>query len=247
MTTRELVGSVAALWRFPVKSMMGEQIDSAQLTDKGIPGDRAYALIDTATGRPASAKKFPELFTCRAAFVEPPQAGKHIPPVQISLPDGTSITSNSRDVNRVLSSHLGRDFVLSQAPADPYFDAYPVSVLTNSTLNRLNEARRESRFDARRFRMNLILDTGQPGFIENDWLGLEIHIGDQICLKVVKRDSRCVMTTLPQDDLPHDPDILKTLVQYNRILDGDGLYPCAGVYAVVVTTGMIRTGDRVTH
>jgi len=242
----ELVGSVAALWRFPVKSMMGERLDAAEVTNQGIVGDRAYALIETATGRPASAKTFPELFGCRAALVEPPQQGGAIPPVRISLPDGVSVMSDSPDASRILSDHFGRDVVLSQAPTDPYFDAYPITVLTTSTLNGLNEARPESRFDARRFRMNLILDTNQPGFIENDWPGKELRVGDEIRLTVVKRDSRCVMTTLAQDDLPHDPEILRTLVRHNRILHGDGLYPCAGVYAVVDSAGMIRIGDHAT-
>ena len=225
--------------------MMGESLDAAEMTERGIVGDRAYALIDIATGRAASAKQFPELFGCRAAFVEPPRKRAPVPPVQIVLPGGVLVRSDSQNVNQIVSQHLGREFVLSQAPIDPYFDAYPVSVLTTSTLNVLSEARPESRFDARRFRMNVILDTAEPGFIENDWPGLELRIGDEIRLKVIKRDSRCVMTTLPQDDLPYDPEILKTLARHNRILDGDGLYPCAGVYAEVLASGTIAKGDRI--
>ena len=78
MATNEIVGSVAGLWRFPVKSMKGERIEQAELTERGLVGDRAYALIDTDTGKVVSAKSvrlFPGLLGCQAAFVEPPQAG----------------------------------------------------------------------------------------------------------------------------------------------------------------------------
>lgn len=82
MTVKELVGSVAGLWRFPVKSMLGEQLEAVELTGRGLLGDRAYALIDSETGkvvRAKSVKLFPDLLGCRAAFVEPPQSGPRAP------------------------------------------------------------------------------------------------------------------------------------------------------------------------
>ena len=83
MTTTSAVGAVASLWRFPVKSMGGERIEEVELTETGFVGDRAYALIDVATGRVVSAKSvkhFPGLLDCQAAFVAPPQAGQEPPP-----------------------------------------------------------------------------------------------------------------------------------------------------------------------
>ena len=94
------VGSVAELWRFPVKSMKGEQLQEVTATERGVLGDRAYALIDTETGKVASAKSvrlFPDLLACRAAFVEPPRAEREVPPVRIDLPNGRSVTSDSSD------------------------------------------------------------------------------------------------------------------------------------------------------
>ena len=290
----ETVGSVAELWRFPVKSMKGEQLREVTITERGVLGDRAYALIDTATGKVASAKSvklFPDLLACRAAFVEAPRAKREVPPVRIDLPNGRSVTSDSRDVDGALSAYFRRDVTLARvAPddftidqyhpdvegADPggnrdtvvaqklgsalfavlgmespvpvgsFFDVFPLSVLTTSTLAQLGEVRPQSRFDQRRFRMNVIVETERPGFVENDWVGHELGFGGGARLNVALLDPRCVMTTLAQDGLPKDTDVLRTLVGHNRVQVGDlGQFPCAGVYAVVTGAGTVRIGDRV--
>ena len=294
MATSEIVGSVAELWRFPVKSMRGEWLEQAELTERGLVGDRAYALIDVDTGKVVSAKSvrlFPDLFSCQAAFVEPPRSGREVPPVRIALPDGTSVTSDSSDVDLVLSAWFSRDVTLAQAapddftidqyhpdiedvdpaghrdtvveqklgsaffaeaglaspvPVGSFFDLFPMSVLTTSTLEQLDQLRPESRFDNRRFRMNLIVGTTEAGFIENDWIGHDLTIGDAVRLNVALADPRCVMTTLAQDELPRDTEVLRTLTQHNRLQVGDaGQFPCVGVYAVVESPGTMRTGDPV--
>jgi uncharacterized protein YcbX len=131
-------------------------------------------------------------------------------------------------------------------PADSLLDAFPVSLITTSTLFRLCDLQPGSRFDPRRFRMNLVLCTREPGFLENGWVGRALGVGDGLRLGVTMLDPRCVMTTLPQDDLPQDAEILRTLTQHNRHQVADlGRLPCAGVYAVVTTPGTIRVGDRV--
>ena len=94
--------------------------------------------------------------------------------------------------------------------------------------------------------MNVIIKTERPGFVENDWVGHGLGLGDGTLLNVALLDPRCVMTTLAQDDLPQDTDILRTLVHHNRVQVGDlGRFPCAGVYAVVAAPGRVRIGDRV--
>jgi uncharacterized protein YcbX len=294
MTVKDLVGSVAGLWRFPVKSMLGEQLEEAELTARGLLGDRAYALIDSETGKVVSAKSvklFPNLFGCRAAFVERPQSGRELPPARITLPNGTSVTSDSSEVDNVLSAYFRRDVRLAQAapddftidqyhpdvedlnpeghrdtvieqklgsaffaeagmespvPVGSFFDLFPITVLTTSTLKQLNALRPESTFDQRRFRMNIIIDTKGDGFVENDWVNHELNLGDEIRLKIALPDPRCVMTTLAQEELPRDTDVLRTLVRHNRVQVGAaGQFPCAGVYAVVEAPGIMRLRDRV--
>ena len=294
MANSEVVGSLAKLWRFPVKSMKGEQLEQVALTERGLLGDRAFALIDTDTGKVVSAKSvrlFPDLLGCQAEFTEPPQASRELPPVRIVLPNGTSVMSDSGDIDRVLSEHFKRgvtlarsapdDFTIDQyhpdledldpaghrdtvveqklgsaffaeaglaspVPVGSFFDLFPVTVLTTSTLEQLSGLRPESRFDQRRFRMNVIVDTRKTGFVENDWIEQELSIGDAVRLRVALPDPRCVMTTLAQGDLPQDADVLRTLTRHNMVQVGDaGQFPCAGVYAVVESAGTLQVGDRV--
>jgi uncharacterized protein len=105
------IGAVLSLWRYPVKSMMGEELHTTQVGDYGLLGDRAYALLDRADGKVATAKnprKWPHLFAFRATFAESPGSGAQWPPVRITLPDGTVITSEHNDLNQVLSQAFNR-------------------------------------------------------------------------------------------------------------------------------------------
>lgn len=271
--------SVEAIWRYPVKSMLGERIDSTRVESRGLLGDRAYALVDAVTGKIASAKnprKWGRLFECSAHFVTEPVAGATPPPAEIILPGGSLVRSDARDVRVVLSHVLERDVELRAAPpATPqieeywpdvdglahratttetgiavlapgtFFDAAPVHIVTTATLARLGQLY-EGRFDAARFRPNLVIDCGdQHGFPENDWLGKTLAIGE-LRLRTIIAAPRCVMTTLPQGDLPADVGILRTVAEHNRVeVPTLGQRPCVGVYAVVTQPGDIRRGDRV--
>ncbi len=294
MSSSEPIGTIRALWRFPVKSMLGEELDAVELSEGGVIGDRGYAVRDRETGKVASAKHpklWPNLFACRAAFVEPPRAGDELAPARIELGDGTSVMSDAADVDAVLSRFFGRDVELARAaqngytidqyhpdeenydpeghrdevvevglgaaffnerglpsavPEGSFFDLFPFSVLTTSTLDQLGELEPQSRFDARRFRMNVIVDTSERGFVENEWVGHTLAIGDDnVRLGVALPDPRCVMPSLAQEDLPRDPRILKALARHNRIDVAGARYPCAGVYAVAEATGTIHKGDHI--
>jgi len=110
-TTQVEIGSVVSLWRHPVKSMMGEELNASEVTERGLLGDRAYALLDGSDGKVASAKnprKWPNLFDFRAALVEPPRISANLPPVRITLPGGTMVSSQQSDLNEILSTALNR-------------------------------------------------------------------------------------------------------------------------------------------
>src|SRR5438045_2058168 len=105
------LGTIESLWRFPVKSFKGEKLDQIEFENQGILGDRAYALTDKETQKIVSAKNtrlFPLLLNCSAAYLYPPQIGAETPPVQICLADGTTVASNSENVDEVLSAFFGR-------------------------------------------------------------------------------------------------------------------------------------------
>jgi MOSC domain-containing protein len=117
-TTQTDVGSVASLWQYPVKSMMGEELNATEVTERGLLGDRAYALVDSSDGKVATAKnprKWPRLFDFRATFIEPARVAAKVPPVRIALPDGTTVTSDQGDLNQILSKALSREVTLGAA------------------------------------------------------------------------------------------------------------------------------------
>src|SRR5438552_8850402 len=112
------LGSVVSLWRYPVKSMMGEELNAAEVTERGLLGDRAYALIDSADGKAATAKnprKWPHLFDFRASLIDPARVGTKVAPVQIALPDAATVTSDQGDLNQIPSKALNREVTLCAA------------------------------------------------------------------------------------------------------------------------------------
>src|SRR5438552_3518646 len=124
-------------------------------------------------------------------------------------------------------------------PAGTFFDCATVHVLTTNTLDRLRELYPEGRFEVRRFRPNVVLevDGGAKDFVENNWVVHTLVLGDAVRLRITGHCPRCVMTTLPQSDLPKDPGILRTAAQHNQVN--------VGVYASVVHGGVVRRGDAV--
>ncbi|MBX9791895.1 MAG: MOSC domain-containing protein [Pirellulales bacterium] len=265
-SSNTLLGTVAAIWRYPVKSMAGEQLDAVEIGSAGLLGDRGRALREVATGAIVCAKnprKWATLLDCRATYSAPPNAARPVPPVVITLPDGTRISSDSPDAPRQLSRYFGREVALHGAPAegqqiemmlpnDPteqvlevpippegFFDLAAVHLLTTASVQALAAAAPASRFDIRRFRPNLVIETpaGRVGFVENDWIGRTLWIGDDVELAIFRPCGRCIMTTVPQGDLPKDVGVLRAIAERN-----DANF---GVYATVVTPGRVERGARV--
>ncbi|MBL1102459.1 MOSC domain-containing protein [Streptomyces coffeae] len=251
-------------------------MNASEVTERGLVGDRRFAVVDPATGKVAGAKnphRWGNLFEFRAAYVDPPLAGGQLPAVRLTLPDGTIVTSAQPDVARLLSEALGREVTVATAQGDDessrataeeywpdmagldhrdtvtewdlpmgtFFDLAVMHLLltTTATIERLRALYPEGRFEARRFRPNIIVATRpEPqGFVENDWVGHTAAIGEEVRLRIIGPRPRCVMITLPQGTLPRDQGILRTVAQYNQVN--------LGVYADVITGGTIRRGDHV--
>jgi len=189
------------------------------------------------------------------------------PPVHITLLDGTIVNSEQPDVSHIFSEVLKREVKLSALPdvgtvtAEEYwpdiegldhrdtvtdfslpegtfFDCALVHLLTTATLDRLRVLYPQGRFEVRRFRPNIVVETANDkDFVENAWIGQMLALGDAVRLSITGPCPRCVMTTLPQGDLPRDTGILRTAAQHNRAN--------VGVYASVVQGGKVRRGDSV--
>ncbi len=261
-------GRVVSLLRYPVKSMLGEELNSVWITPRGLLGDRAFAVMSMEDGKVVSAKnpkKWPRMFEFRATYVDTPCPERPIPPVRITLPDGTVTSSTAGDVDRVLSRGLERDVKLAAAapeqprleeywpdmeeldhrdtvtdeamPAGTFFDCAAIHLLTTATLGTLQKACPDGRFEVRRFRPNLVIELqdSATGFAESAWVNHEVAIGEEVQLRISGPCPRCVMTTLAQSDLPADSRILRIATQQNKAH--------VGVYASVLHEGLIRRGD----
>ncbi len=277
------VGAIAEIWRYPVKSMVGERLDSTDLGARGLPGDRAWAVRDEVRGGIRGGKVIAALMRLSAAYPSAP-AGEGSSPAVITLPDGSTCRTSDPDVNERLSRALDHavslwpllprdaldhyrrgeptnpDFeqemraIFGRAPDEPlpdlsafppeifefesplgtYFDAFPLLLMSTSSLRVMQSRHPESRFDVRRFRPNLLVDTSGDGFPETAWAGRRLRIGAAE-LRLTLSCPRCVMTTHGFADLPKDPGVMRALVKET----GGEL----GVYATVEVPGTVRRGD----
>lgn len=261
----EIVGRVASIWRYPVKSMLGEEIAEASFSTRGMAGDRAYALLDEA-GRVVSAKnarKWPELFFLRATYPVAPEAEGPLRPARIEGVGGFSCQTNDADFDSKISDRLrsavrlsavppesprieycpddsaGSDAMEVPLPDGSFFDLAPVHFITTATLEAFAGERPKSQFDPRRFRPNLVIEStaGAHGFVEEGWIGRVLRIGNSVRMRVLSPCPRCIMTTLAQEGIAKDAEVLRTIVQANQ---GN-----AGVYVAVIQPGVIRRGNEV--
>ncbi|WP_019349208.1 MOSC domain-containing protein [Mycolicibacterium conceptionense] len=260
---------VGSLYRYPVKSMLGESLDSLFVNAGGVDGDRTYALIDASSGRVASAKQarlWRGLLSC-SAVTETRR-------VRIHLPDGRTTTTDGDDVDDLLSQFAGRpvrlidsrpagasieradpDQVLEQGveaevdapilelalatPGNSFTDLAPLHAITTATLERIG-------VEAARYRPNLVIATppGYPPYAENEWTDEILSVGGTR-LRAMGPTPRCIIPTLEHGHLPRAPHALRTPAAENRVeAFGLGPLPCAGTYLQVVTEGTVRVGDR---
>ena len=284
--TATVVGIVSDLRRYPVKSMLGEQLHTAAITDTGVAGDRTYALVDDSTGKVISVKR-PKLWGRMFEL----RASTDSNAVRISFPDGATFAIDDPELTNRLSNFFGRSVSVATAPppdaayeeawvgelkqdARPYldtptelvdgeefidggafmrvnknfFDFAPLHVVTTASTRELAEHAPKSSFEPRRFRPNIVVDTGEHRFVESAWQGQRMSIGG-VELKVGIPVPRCVMTTLAQDGLPADRNVLRTISKYSALdfLGTGTRYPCLGIYAEVSNGGgKIALGDEVT-
>ena len=282
---------VAALYRYPVKAMLGESLHNAVLTDRGVAGDRAFVVVDRSDGKIATGKhprKWGRLLELAATYDDGPGS-----PVWITFPDGTQIRSDGA-IDAALTTFLGRDVTLTSAPPEgaviegiwpraieglapfevlesmaggikegdddvaqiplsflappgTFFDVTTLHVLTTSTLDQLAALEPEADFDVRRYRPNVLVESDDEGFVENDWPGHTLSFGADAQAAVNMPTMRCVMTTLARAGMAQDRGSLQAIARHNRLdIEGMGTWACAGVYASVTAAGSVALGDDVT-
>ena len=225
-------GVVSALWRYPVKSMLGEECAEVELEARGVRGDRRFAVCsddgNLGTAKPNSRRFRPiaGLFSLRARY-----AGEW---PEITFPDGRCLRGDDPKIDDALSAALQLPVTLVREGGTPHFDDSPVHLVSSASLDWLRARLPESRVDARRFRPNITIATDQS---EISWVGKTLQIGEAVTLRVTAPTGRCGMTVAAQADLPFDPKILRCIAQEA----GEDF----GVYAEVLHPGRISCGDTV--
>lgn len=230
---KDHAGTVTELWRYPVKSMLGQRHDELLIQARGVVGDRLYAVRD-GNGKFGSGKntrrfrRIDGLFDFRARYQD------DIP--LITLPDGREVRGDDVDVHHQLQLALNRtDVTLAREDEISHFDQAPLHLVTDASLAWLATAVPETAVDARRLRPNLVIDTGsKPCLLEDTWVGRTARIGDEVIVAFTHRTERCVMVNNAQDDLAQHSQILKS------IADGNDLK--LGIYATVVKGGTVALG-----
>jgi uncharacterized protein YcbX len=255
---RQQIGTVGALWRYPIKSMRGESLDEAWLTERGISGDRVWAVRELDRGGIMSARTFPALLQFRARYESEP-ATDPAASIKIELPDAGTLPPEHPQAPAILSSWLRRRVSLERVrsqrltpeeleaimrgeaypPHRDFFDEEVLHLVATGTLAFMRNLQPGSDFDPRRFRANLYVDTGDDadGFVEDRWLDGVLEIGEQVRIVGMRPAIRCALTTHPQSELPHDVNILRTAWQYHQAY--------VGVFAAVGVPGRLRLNDRV--
>jgi uncharacterized protein YcbX len=247
---------LAQITRYPVKSLQGEILSTAEIEPDGLRGDRCWGIRDETTGKVLTGRRAPRLLFAAAALA--PDGT----PV-ITLPTGVTCHGPGADTDAALSRWLGKPVRLvgsvgapagraeyfadatddaSQAiewtmPADRFVDALPLLVLTTASLRTAAALHPDGDWNVRRFRPNLLVEVGDDGWIEDGWCaGATLRIG-AVELRPQEPCMRCTMVTRPQPDLGADPGIFRTLARHHR-----GLF---GAWTAVATGGSVRVGTEV--
>jgi uncharacterized protein len=257
-----IIGKVESLWRYPVKSMRGEELSEAFVGFAGIYGDRLFAFRSAVrpcgfpylTGREQSKMLlYRPRFRCPDKAAKPPNLAEAegIEPglnpvfadpadlaVAVETPSGDVLSVDDPKLIRKLEEGLSDEHALTLLRSERSMtDARPISLFSVQTVRRLGEELGTD-LDKRRFRANIFMDLASTaGFAEDGFVDRSLRIGSKTVVSIRERDPRCAMITLDPDTAEADPAILRTVTKAH---EGK-----AGVYGAVLTEGMIRVGDEI--
>ena len=229
------IGRIQSIWRFPVKSMRGESIDSCQIYWYGIEGDRRYAFVrgDTNSNFPwLTARRAPQMlaFTPRLRGRDPLESS-----IDVTTPHGEVLPIESERLRETVQQHYGGPVHLLQLRRGAY-DAMAISLMSTATVKQLSRSN-----DARRYRSNLVIELNESSaFAEDRWIGTQLQISDRedaVRLRVLRPAKRCKMVCIDPDSQTIDPYYLDECVKQHDAF--------AGVYAVPESIGTVRAGDAI--
>lgn len=282
------VGKVSQIWRYPVKSMGGELIDSSYVDQNGLAGDRGWAVREVEADETRSARQIPKLLQFAAAYADAPTPQRRSPTVAITTPDQEQVSSADDDRDAQLSALIGRDVRLTplhpaddlehyrrapgpegidpiaalrqvfgledddplpdlsglpqelrgfSTPPGTYFDCFPVHIMTTSSLNTLRDAGGGGDVDVRRFRPNILIDSGAAeGLLEVDWNGKKLRLGE-VVIELLTTTVRCSVPAHAQRDFGSSRAVGRALIEQTK--------QHLGSYCAVLEHGSVSLGDEV--
>lgn len=226
-------GTIAELWRYPIKSLGGERLERCALDLRGLRGDRSWAIVGN-DGKIGSGKTTTR-FRRMSGLLDLSVSSQDDDAPLISFPDGTRAPGDQPSTLVRISELLGEEVSLRREAEVPHHDDSPVHMITTGSLAWLQGRHPEVAIDARRFRPNIVIEASEP-WGEESWIGHVIRLGN-VVLRPFKATERCVMVTMAQPGLTFSPRLLGDLERQH-----DASF---GIYAQVVTPGELRLGDSI--
>lgn len=235
------IATIASVWRYPVKSMLGERLDAVEVTKSGLVGDRVFAFKDP-DGRPdfpwVTGRQLREMILYEARFEDAANIDT-ASSLKVTLPEGKQFAVDDPALAQLLAerTRAAQTPELVRDHVDTLVDCFPVSLFSLQTARQLSDEVGVE-VDHRRFRANFYIDLidGQ-GFGEDALVGHDVKIGDGVVIHVVERDARCLMVTLDPDSSEANPKVLGQLSKAHET--------SAGIYCQVLSGGTVRAGDKV--
>ena len=248
---------ISAIHATPVKSLGLTSLDSAQISHRGVTGDRRFLLMDS-EGRVVTQRQLGKLTQVLAEYSDEDDN------LKLKFPDGSLVSGHPElgpqtatvlwgrvvsgveivgDWSKALSDFCGAKLTLmkSRNPGES-FDEYPVSLISEATIEYLSDLTRgEKEFEVERFRPTLLISGCDP-HEEDTWLGKGLLIGDRLRLRLISRDPRCAITTLDPKTGERDFDTLRLILSYRPSRRAAYL----GIYGIVEATGSVAVGDEIT-
>lgn len=225
-----LIGEVISLWRYPVKSLLGECLTNVDIDTRGVVGDRLFAISDSEGkfGSGKNTRRFRRIDGLFSLSAQTTPKG-----VTITFPDDRSLLIDAPSVDNALSENLAQKVTLTKEEAISHFDDGALHIVTTSSLSALQSRLPDAEIRGERFRPNIIIDSMHN---EQDLVGKTVKIG-RSSIEFTHLTERCRMVTMKQGDIQNKPEIIKHISQELDLH--------FGVYAKVLSAGDIRVGDKV--
>ncbi|MGV2941521.1 MOSC domain-containing protein [Mesobacillus sp. LC4] len=236
-----LIGHIREIVRHPVKSFYGESVEKTKVMDYGLYGDRSHTIHDqTRPGKFLTITQFPEMARYKARFIGQEEMEEY-PKVEIVTPEGKVLEWRDKELEKEIQAKSGREIAFasyrpSYVPLGAIEEEH-IQLVTDASLQGLEQIWGKE-VDYRRFRPNLFISLkDHKPFIEEEWFGRRLTIGNEVALEVKRHCERCMIITVDPENAKRDPSLLKAVAKERN--------NHFGVYAAVITTGEINVGDEV--